>query len=57
MLHGETRTKYSVNGEKCIHCGGRISGHGEEMGVIYWCDDCGGNNPSSPPNVSLSYGH
>jgi hypothetical protein len=46
------KSKYR-EGDKCAHCGGQISPHGTFGGVIYWCDDCGSNNPSSPPNVNV----
>lgn len=50
----EARTSYDF-GDTCTHCGGKVEGgcfNGNR--VVNWCNDCGGNNPSSPPNISIT---
>ena len=46
------RKKYQAD-DKCTHCGGNISPNLVGTKVIYWCDDCGSNNPSNPPSVTV----
>jgi hypothetical protein len=47
----EERTKYTSEDKSCAHCGGNLTPH--YPGII-WCDNCGSNNPSSPPNISIT---
>jgi predicted RNA-binding Zn-ribbon protein involved in translation (DUF1610 family) len=49
------KTKYTKDDVKCPHCGGFISAHCAGVNIIYWCDDCGSNNPQTPPNVTLEF--
>lgn len=50
----EVKTKYSV-GDLCTHCGGKVTQHCAGERIVLWCDDCGSNNPSSAPNVTLTF--
>ena len=49
----EEEKKVYKEGDKCNHCGGNISPNCCGDKIKYWCDDCGSNNPSSLPNISI----
>ena len=51
----EIKTKYDKDDAKCTHCGGKISPHACGDNIIYWCDYCGSNNPSSPPRITVEH--
>lgn len=55
MIEKEEKTSYGPEDKNCTHCGGTISGHCCGEVIIYWCDKCGSNNPTNPPNVSLTF--
>jgi len=51
---------YTKKDKNCTHCGGNLSNHycGEwdSKGIFkIWCDNCGSNNPKSPPNVQVEF--
>jgi hypothetical protein len=55
-MENVVKTEYTKEDTVCTHCGGRISSHIVGENGISWCDDCGSNNPSSPPSVEMSLG-
>lgn len=50
--------KYLAKDTNCAHCGGKLSPHSNGYGgIIIWCDNCGSNNPESPPNIDITTSH
>ncbi len=51
----EEKTSYTSEDKNCTHCGGNLSSHSVgDYAVKIWCDNCGSNNPSSPPKVTIN---
>lgn len=49
------KESYTKEDTECTHCHGKIKGHLAGETVMYWCDDCGSNNPSKKSNVELTF--
>ena len=49
------RIKKAKDGKKCPHCGGEIKGHCCGNFIVYWCEECGSNNPLKKLNIKICY--
>ena len=46
---------YTKDDKQCNHCGGAISGHCCGDFIIFWCNECGSNDPTTQPKVSYAF--
>jgi Zn finger protein HypA/HybF involved in hydrogenase expression len=47
-------SKYT-NNCSCTHCGGDVTPHSAGDKIIYWCDNCGSNDDTTPPNINIKF--